>query len=117
MFRFLSPESEDLSLSLYQVSGGLVFGDVHLYAISFFAGPIVELDSKAGLHSSWKGAQVNALLRINLTIGAGLSHGVTFGQIQKQDLLTPKFQIGLVSLLSFLKCFLMPFPVIPDSVP
>jgi hypothetical protein len=78
------------------VSGGLVFGVVHLYAMSFFAGPIVELDSKAGHHSSWKGAQVNALLRINLTIGAGLSHGVTFGQFQKQDLLTPKFQIGLV---------------------
>ncbi|MBA4394042.1 MAG: hypothetical protein C0407_10860 [Desulfobacca sp.] len=51
-------------------------------------------DRIGGFHSE---AGLNALLQIHLAILAGLSRLRTFGQLQKQDPLTPKFQICLVS--------------------
>jgi hypothetical protein len=81
-------------------SGGFVFGVVHYLLLSFFAGPMSELGSKAGLHPSGKSAEVYALLLIKLAILAGLSRWVTFGQLQKQDPRSPP--VGL-SLIHFLK--------------
>jgi len=76
-------------------SQGVLFLGLSIITPALLSRANTRPDLKAGLHPSWKRARVNALLQINLTIRAGLSRLVTFGQPQKQDPLTPKFQISL----------------------
>jgi hypothetical protein len=91
-------------------SGGLVFRVVHYLLLSFFAGPMSVLGSKAGLHPSGKSAGrlcrpkggfhseagLYALHLIKLAILAGLSRWVTFGRLQKQDPRSPPVGLSLI---------------------
>ena len=96
-------------------SQGVLFLGLSIITPALLCRANTRPDLKAGLHPSWKRARVNALLQINLTIRAGLSSQedllsptpserfpvsrlVTFGQPQKQDSLSPKFQISLASV-------------------